>query len=547
MPSTIPLVALLVTLRISTQIIVPRPHAVWRIATLWLGVTLGCIISFASAGSAAINSLTPSIAYSAVFSALGFIPFIACAKLRVKGFAFPASWATWWWLITCESPVGRLGAWSPLSGYEAYIWTRPFVGELAVDWVVAAWCEILTGFAVAQIMGRVNNDEDALITEREASMVLPSHDVDTLPANDASPLLGNARTDITPEPKKRVVKPSSQITLMGLMVVAAAIPSTFLDPLPPPLYRDHGRDIGVACILPLLDDRHPPFDTFLAETRMIGGRAHIALWPEGAVAFDSETERNTRLEEVQKTATSNGIWIGVGFTEPALGDDKGKRRNGLAVVSREGVVLEYYKRHLVPRKHCPHPMLPPFESNHTSVVESFPQVEGKIPPSVIEITLGSKQKKTAQWNITLSAGVCLDFAHPAHDLASKPSLILGPARTWHRNVGRVMMEMATQRANELGTRVLWCDGGDGGLSGVVGMGQSGVQVGHGTWVQRLSFDVPVDAKKTMYGTVGTFPGLLFVWSLVFTNIPMAVLPSMMHRAFWNAIQGRVVRFINERR
>jgi hypothetical protein len=181
------------------------------------------------------------------------------------------------------------------------------------------------------------------------------------------------------------------------------------------------------------------------------------------------------------------------------------------------------------------------------VVESFPQVKGKIPPSVIEITLGSKAKKSAQWNITLSASICLDFAHPSHDLESKPSLILGPARTWHTNVGQVMMEMARQRAEELGTRVLWCDGGDGGLSGVVGMGESGIQVGHGTWIERLSFKVPIEGKKTTFGSAGALPGLLFVWALVSTNIPIAVVPSLMHRAVWNTIQGRVVRFLNQRR
>ena len=147
---------------------------------------------------------------------------------------------------------------------------------------------------------------------------------------------------------------------MGLIIVAAAIPSTFLNPLPPPLHAENRKDIGVACVLPLLDDHHSPFDTFLTETKRIAGQAQIALWPEGAVAFDSEADRNTKLATVQQTAALNGIWIGVAFTETALGDDTGKIRNGVAVVSRDGVILEYYKRHLVPRKHCPHLMLSTF-------------------------------------------------------------------------------------------------------------------------------------------------------------------------------------------
>jgi hypothetical protein len=147
-------------------------------------------------------------------------------------------------------------------------------------------------------------------------------------------------------------------------------------------------------------------------------------------------------------------------------------------------------------------------------VEGFPQVAGKSPSPIVDITIGSKRRPSRQWNITIAASICLDFAHPTHDLHAKPSLILGPARTWHTNVGLVMMEMAKQRADELGTTVLWCDGGEGGLSGLVGQGYSGVQVGYGTWVQRLGFKVPLQVDRTVFGRFDALFGLILAWSLV---------------------------------
>jgi apolipoprotein N-acyltransferase len=85
----------------------------------------------------------------------------------------------------------------------------------------------------------------------------------------------------------------------------------------------------------------------------VTSRAHVVLWPEGAVYFDSEADRHKKLEWVKGNATINGATIGVSFTEPAPseGDRQlhGKTRNGIALVNKDGVIFEYYKRHLVPR------------------------------------------------------------------------------------------------------------------------------------------------------------------------------------------------------
>jgi hypothetical protein len=119
----------------------------------------------------------------------------------------------------------------------------------------------------------------------------------------------------------------------------------------------------------------------------------------------------------------------------------------------------------------------------------------------VNITEGPKRRPSRRWSLTLSANICLDFAHPSHDFDVKPTLILGPARTWQTDVGQVMMEMAKHRAEELGTRVLWCDGGEGGLSGVVGQGESGIQVGYGSWIKDISVELPLHEKETPFARI----------------------------------------------
>jgi hypothetical protein len=77
-----------------------------------------------------------------------------------------------------------------------------------------------------------------------------------------------------------------------------------------------------------------------------------------------------------------------------------------------------------------------------------------------------------------------------------------------------MMEMARHRAEELGTRVLWCDGGEGGLSGVVGQGESGIQVGYGSWIKDISVELPLDEQRTPFGRdAGQFVAIAASWAL----------------------------------
>lgn len=375
---------------------------------------------------------------------------------------------------------------------------RPYFGEQGIDWIVGGWTEVLAYFISWHLMGRPYASEDRV-------------DVHLFDVNEME------RGDNTTPQKQGA---NHNMTFLTTLLILMSMPSAFINPLPTPLYGDNLRQVGIACVLPELNDDVSPFEMFLKETSKLTSRAHVVLWPEGAIYFDSAADRSQKLELVRNNTEIHGSSIGVSFTEPEPHQDgqypSGKRRNGIALVNRDGIVFEYYKRHLVPRIHFSLP-------NRCSltaclVVESFPQVKGSRSSPVVNITEGAKRHPNRQFQFTVSANICLDFAHPSHDLPVKPTLILGPARTWQTDVARVMMEMARHRADELGTRVLWCDGGKEGLSGVVGMGESGVQVGHGSWVKLISVEIPLDEKRTLYGRhSGEFWGLIGSWSFFFVT------------------------------
>ncbi|KAG8833670.1 hypothetical protein FRC17_010274 [Serendipita sp. 399] len=473
LPSTILLVALVGLLRGETQWVIPRPYALLRLASLLSAVFIGCYISYSIAGSTTVTSREPTLLYSGVFSLLGLVPLIPPAILRRGGFEFPLIWASWWWLVTTISPVGRLGIWSPLSNDNPYEWTRPFFGEYGIDWMIGGWVEVCSSFSISLLMGvgpRVDGDKD---TEE-----------------------GPSSSSLRP----RIPDKWSQSQLLALVLLTLAIPSVFINPLPDALHGGDRRDVGVACVLPPPSNDSYAFDNFWRETRTVIGHAHIVLWPEGAVGFNSVEDRERKLDIIRLDANMTGSYIGVSFTEPEVQDDgsrTGKWRNGIAIVSSEGVIFEYYKRKFIPS------------------VDSIPQVGGHLPPPTVTINLGSVSKPMHRWNLTLSASIGPDFAHPIAGMETRPTLILGPARTWQVNAGRVMMEMARHRAEELGTTVLWCDDGEAGLSGLVGNGQSGVQVGYGSLVKRISVRLPRNETRTLYGYAGCWIGFLAAWLPVF--------------------------------
>lgn len=105
---------------------------------------------------------------------------------------------------------------------------------------------------------------------------------------------------------------------------------------------------------------------------------------------------------------------------------------------------------------------------------------------------------------------------PFADLDSRPAIILAPARTWQRSVGLAMWEQAKRRANEVGSVVLWCDGGDGGVSGVAGNGYSEVfQVGEGSWTKTIGIEYPFNMNRlTLYARFGDWGFLLLSWFML---------------------------------
>jgi len=120
--------------------------------------------------------------------------------------------------------------------------------------------------------------------------------------------------------------------------------------------------------------------------------------------------------------------------------------------------------------------------------------------------------------IPITASICLDFASPSSFLSldSRPALILAPARTWHSSVGLAMWNQARQRAHETGSTILWCDGGEGGLSGVIGGGfEEPLQFGEGSWTKTIGLAYPFPKHKTFFTStwVGNIGGFLVVWML----------------------------------
>lgn len=68
-----------------------------------------------------------------------------------------------------------------------------------------------------------------------------------------------------------------------------------------------------------------------------------------------------------------------------------------------------------------------------------------------------------------------------------------------------MWQQAKRRADEIGSIVLWCDGGRGGVSGLAGKGYDQIiQVGSGSWVQNIEIQYPFNDDRTIFAVFGSF-------------------------------------------
>lgn len=118
-------------------------------------------------------------------------------------------------------------------------------------------------------------------------------------------------------------------------------------------------------------------------------------------------------------------------------------------------------------------------------------------------------------NVPITAGISLDFAsNYPFALPARPSLILGAAHTWHPSIGMAMWQQAKARAEEIGSVLLWCDGGEGGVSGVAAPGIDEIlQVGSGSWVRSIGLKLPIEEGRTAYGFFGALLPIPFIWGV----------------------------------
>ncbi|KAF8898946.1 hypothetical protein BD779DRAFT_1464992 [Infundibulicybe gibba] len=209
--------------------------------------------------------------------------------------------------------------------------------------------------------------------------------------------------------------------------------------------------------------------------------AKILLWPEGAVSFNSEAERNQGLQRVMREV--RGPYVGVSFEETISNphDKTGRsvlKRTGLAVVSNTSATP-----HLVRR------ILLPFSFDRSPNYIYLPLTRPKNGDGRVHWPGNSIRP------VPLTASICLDFTapEPFAALPSRPAIILAPARTWQLSVSNAMWRQARQRAEEIGSTVLWCDGGESGLSGIAGGG-----LYH-----------PFDERRTVYAVLGDTTLIIF--------------------------------------
>lgn len=492
-PSAGPIVLTLATLLVYSGFFWPKPGALKNASLLLAGLTLGSSIPKLSASWSALSN--PGFSILVLLVSSGITSFFAVLAVLLDSkicqhpsspwtniTAFPALWATLWAAVAYVSPVGRLSAWSPTYGTGAYSWLVPLLGSAAIDWIIAAWAVVLSQAFAAWFMSE-NDDKVAPLVSVNGTAKQANH---------------HTRTSI----------------YLAIILSALAIPSLFSINHPVPIDSPDTTPFSVGCVLPSFKRYHHhdlTFEDYFEESKKLTTSARLLLWPESAVVFHNESERDKAFARIRLNIT--GSYVGVSFEEtfPNPNDTtgtKGARRNGLALISKESEEphLVYYKRKLVP------------------IAESFSLTHSTAPPEIYTIGLPPPSDvKKPDWGtapnytrpLPVTTSICLDFTDPNlfQDLPTRPALILAPARTWNIDIGTAMWNQAKQRANELGTMILWCDGGDGGVSGVAGQGYNDVQqVGSGSWVRIIAVDQPLKESRTTYGAIGRYT-LLFFWLL----------------------------------
>ncbi|KAH9947723.1 hypothetical protein B0H21DRAFT_737768 [Amylocystis lapponica] len=468
-PSLIPLILLVTSLHLQAF-----PHGIAQLVLL--------------ATAASIAHLGPSLhALSSPAVSVVALSFFSLLSSSVAFTTFTISYfgarLTCWGAVAYLSPVGRLITWSPVVGLGPYEWIRPILGQYGIDWVVASWAVVCTHVISTWLMGSTEGD------------AVPSEYGDIISFSSEE-----HRLQSHPPIRKSSSSRTNCAFIQAALLALLTLPSFVTSPIP---------------LSHLSPDAHlSRLDDYISETKSLQSSANIILWPEGAVRFDTPEEKTAGLQHIQDKIGIYKKYVGVSFSEfvPARAPDNTRKAgdwmNGLVLLGPDGPVLEYYKRMLVP------------------VAESFSMTPSSDPPEIytMELPRPSGWNKT-EWApghngirpIPLTASICLDFSSSSSfdGITSRPALILAPARTWHTGVGYAMWSQARARAEETGSMVLWCDGGDGGLSGVAGGGMHEfVQVGQGSWSKTIGVQWPFDQRRTLFSRGGDGAALTIVWAIL---------------------------------
>jgi hypothetical protein len=341
-PSFIPLTILVATVLVYTRIVFPRPHAARTIFSAIFGISLASTLSHLTASIQALastaSSLTSLWIISSLASAVAFIIIVPSDRLSLrldnpwaKITLFPALWATTWQIISHTSPVGHLVTWSPVAGIASYEWMRPLFGTWGINWLVGAWAIVIAEVVGAWFIGPVDEFEP--------------HGL----------LIPNIVPNGEPQPTRPTTLPGPRHTLfLATALLVLATPTIFSPTIPTLPWSTSSTPLSVACVLPhssSTGDGSPPLDKFIAESRQYNG-VRVLLWPEGALRFETISQREEALKRVQDEI--KGPLVGVTFTEPVPSSAgwsharEGSWRNGLVLVGPDGPVAEFYKHNLVP-------------------------------------------------------------------------------------------------------------------------------------------------------------------------------------------------------
>ena len=336
-PSAVPIILTLSTVLVYSRIFIPAKHAFQHATTLFLSLTTAGFLSRLTASLHALSSPGVSLLVLFSMSAITSILTISTVYIDTKLHEhitskwsrvtfFPALWTTLWFGVSYVSPLGRLSTWSPAEGIGLYGWTTQVVGSAGSDWVVAAWAVVLSQAIGVWFIGSDDEDETPLIPH---------------PGDRPG--------------RSRLLSHTSSIFLLAALLVTLSLPSFLLSDIPLPVVPLDTTPFSVGCVLPPFTRyKHHSLtlDDYIVESQKVRSSAKLLLWPEGAVTFNSEAEKEEGLAKV-RTAIA-GSHVAVSFEEtfavPTAPSGKYSKRTGLAVVSQSSVSphFEYYKRHLVP-------------------------------------------------------------------------------------------------------------------------------------------------------------------------------------------------------